>query len=55
MRAVFRRELRACLGGLRGWGYAALVLVVSGIAVAYYNFTAGPPTSCTRCILRSTR
>ena len=41
MRAVFRRELRACLGGLRGWGYAALVLVVSGIAVAYYNFYGG--------------
>ncbi len=41
MRAVFRRELRACFCGLRGWGYAALVLAVSGIAVAYYNFYGG--------------
>lgn len=41
MTAVFKRELRACLCGLRGWGSIALILLASGIGVAYYNFFGG--------------
>jgi ABC-2 type transport system permease protein len=41
MRAVFKRELLTCMSGLRGWGYAALMLLASGIAVAYYNLYSG--------------
>lgn len=41
MTAVFKRELRACLCGLRGWGSMALILFASGIGVAYYNFFGG--------------
>lgn len=37
MKAVFKKELRALLGGFRGWGYVAITLLGAGIAVFMVN------------------
>ena len=37
MKAICKRELRALFGGLRGWGYAAIVLLGAAISVMLNN------------------
>ena len=37
MKAIFKKELRALLGGLRGWGYAAIVLLGAAVSVIVTN------------------
>ena len=41
MKAVFKRELHSLLGGLRGWGYAAIVLIGAAVSALMNNFIAG--------------
>ncbi len=43
MKAIFKRELRALLGGLRGWGYAAVVLLGAAVSVLFNNMLTGAP------------
>lgn len=37
MKAIFKKELRALLGGLRGWGYIAIVMLGAGASVFLVN------------------
>ena len=37
MKAIFKKELRALLGGLRGWGYIAIVLLGAGASTFVVN------------------
>lgn len=39
MKAVFKRELRSLLGGMRGWGYMAVVLLGTAVSVALTNIS----------------
>ncbi len=41
MKAIFKRELYALLRSLRGWGYAAVVLLTAGVAVLLNNIIGG--------------
>ncbi len=41
MKAIFKRELYALLRSLRGWGYAAVVLLTAGIVVLMNNIIGG--------------
>lgn len=38
MKAIFKRELRALMGGLRGWGYVAIMLLGAGASVFLLNY-----------------
>ena len=37
MKAIFKRELRALMGGLRGWGYIAITLLGAGASTVLLN------------------
>ena len=37
MKAIFKRELRALMGGLRGWGYITIMLLGAGTSVFLVN------------------
>ena len=37
MKAIFKRELRALMGGLRGWGYVAIALLGTGASALLLN------------------
>lgn len=39
MKAVFKKELRSLLGGMRGWGYAAVVLLCTAVSVVLNNIS----------------
>ncbi len=43
MKAICKRELRALLRGLRGWGYVAVVLLAAAVAVLLTNLIQGDP------------
>lgn len=43
MSAVFRKELRALLGGLTGWGFFALLLAAAGASMFFVNVQGGSP------------
>ena len=43
MSAVFRKELRALLGGLTGWGFFALLLAAAGVSMFFVNIQSGSP------------
>ena len=43
MKAICKRELKALLGSLRGWGYAAIVLLGAAVSVLLNNVIAGTP------------
>lgn len=43
MKAIFKRELRTLLCGLRGWGYAAVVLLGAAISITINNIMTGAP------------
>lgn len=37
MKAIFKKELRALMGGLRGWGYIAIMLLGGGVSAFLLN------------------
>lgn len=41
MKAIFKRELYSLLHSLRGWGYAAVVLLTAGVSVLLRNVLLG--------------
>lgn len=41
MKAICKRELRALLGSLRGWGYAAIVLLSAAVSMMLNNVVDG--------------
>lgn len=43
MKAICKRELRALFGGMRGWGYAAIVLLGTAVSVLTNNLLSGAP------------
>ena len=43
MSAVFRKELRALLGGFAGWGFLALLLAAAGASVFFVNVRGASP------------
>ena len=43
MKAICKRELRALMGGFRGWGYVAIVLLGAAVSVILNNLLAGSP------------
>ena len=43
MSAVFRKELKALLGGLTGWGFFALLLASAGASMFFINVQGGSP------------
>lgn len=43
MKAICKRELRALMGGIRGWGYVAIVLLGAAVSVIVNNLTTGSP------------
>jgi len=43
MKAICKRELRALMGGIRGWGYVAVVLLGAAVSVLMNNLLTGSP------------
>ena len=46
MSAVFKKELRALLGGLTGWGFLALLLAAAGASMFFVNVRGASPLFC---------